>query len=640
MTVLTELQSLLKKDKRLVKGSELLTNTATELALKMDKDLIKLLLSEKKIKEHFFVEAEGALVFDKEKFIEFISTEKFLPDSYTKFKQNIGLSTDDEYLVKSGEVVLSWPYKDCILEGGQEKEDEKRKEIFYNEILAPDEIDRLLDPKVFTNFKRIDAKGEHKVTEIKPTDNLIIKGNNLLVLHSLVKRFAGEVKLIYIDPPYNTRGAANTFMYNNTFNHSSWLTFMKNRIEAAKKFLTKDGIMVVAIDHFELFYLGILLDELFGRENRMGVIAVVHNPGGRQDDKFFPTAHENMLFYANDISLAKINSLGSTESKLSQFKYSDKFGAYKLRGFRRSGSNSRREDRPGLFYPIYYNPKNGEISLEKKGKPYLKILPIDEEGIQRCWRWGPKTLLEKYEKYIEAKKTKNGFEFYTKERESDYVGEKAKTIWDKPKYTGQTATHELKSVFGDRVFSYPKSPYLMSDVIKITTSPNDIVMDFFAGSSTTGAVAHKMGRQYILVEQMDYAKTVTRERIKKVIEGDQTDISKSVNWKGGGDFVYCELKELNELFVRKLLKAKSKAELLKIWNEMKRNGFLSYRVDKRLFDENTEEFKKLPLDKQRRLLIECLDKNHLYVNYSEIEDKQYKVSKQDIAINRKFCKGT
>ena len=176
-----------------------------------------------------------------------------MPDSYTAFKNKIGLTADKRYLAKSKEVVLSWPYKDCVLEGGQEKEDEKRKEIFHNEVLAPDEIDRLLEPKVFTNFKRINAKGEHEVSEIKPTDNLIIKGNNLLVLHSLKKRFAGKVKLIYIDPPYNTGN--DEFKYNDSFNHSTWLTFMKNRLEIAKELLREDGVIFVQCDDNEQAYL-------------------------------------------------------------------------------------------------------------------------------------------------------------------------------------------------------------------------------------------------------------------------------------------------------------------------------------------------------------------------------------------------
>jgi len=183
MTLLEELQLLLGKDERIVSKGKLLKNKIIELTAKNDKELINLLLSNERIKNHFFTKIDEVLIFDKEKFMKFVNNKAFLPDSYTTFKNKIGLTVDGNYISQSKEVVLSWPYKDCILEGGQEDSDEKRKEVFHNEILAPDEIDRLLDPKVFTNFKRIDKDGEHPVDEIKPTDNLIIKGNNLLVLH-------------------------------------------------------------------------------------------------------------------------------------------------------------------------------------------------------------------------------------------------------------------------------------------------------------------------------------------------------------------------------------------------------------------------------------------------------------------------
>jgi adenine-specific DNA-methyltransferase len=204
LNLLNKLKSTLQKDKRLVsKEGELLKNKIIELALKLDKNLINILLKEKDLKEHFFTEVDKIIVFDQLKFMKFIDNKEFLPDSYTTFKNKVGLTVEDSYLSQNKEVVLSWPYKDCVLEGGMEKEDEKRDEVFFNEILAPDEIDRLKEPKVFSNFKRIDAKGEHKVTEIKPTDNLIIRGNNLLALYSLEKKFARRIKLIYIDPPYN-----------------------------------------------------------------------------------------------------------------------------------------------------------------------------------------------------------------------------------------------------------------------------------------------------------------------------------------------------------------------------------------------------------------------------------------------------
>jgi len=287
MEMFESLKNLLEKDERLVSDGKLLKNKIVELGLKLDKELIKLLLTDEKIKGFFFKDIDGVLVFDKEKFIKFIDNKEFLPDSYTTFKNKIKLAADRNYIAESKEVVLVWPYKDCILEGGQEEPDEKRMEIFYNEILAPDEIDRLLDPKVFTNFKRIDKNGEHEVKDFRRdkelnrkrglpedtiTDNLIIKGNNLLVLHSLKKQFAGKVKLIYIDPPYNTGN--DDFKYNDNFNHSTWLTFMKNRLEVAKELLKEDGVIFVQCDNNEQAYLKVLMDEIFKRENFISDIAV------------------------------------------------------------------------------------------------------------------------------------------------------------------------------------------------------------------------------------------------------------------------------------------------------------------------------------------------------------------------------
>ena len=309
--LLHNLKTLLQKDERLVSKGELLKNKIIELALKLDKELIKLLLSDKKMKQVFFADIAGALIFDKDKFLRFVSNKQFLPDSYTAFKNKIGLIAEDEYLSGKKEVVLSWPYKDCVLEGGMTKEDQKRNEIFWNEILAPDEISRLFDPKVFTNAKRIDKKGEHPLRHSRESgnpfrtdkngdikDNLIIKGNNLLALHSLKKRFAGKIKLIYIDPPYNTPGDANTFNYNNSFNHSTWLTFMKNRLWVSKDLLRNDGVIAITIDDTEQAYLKILCDEVFDRQNFIGTLVIQSKPGGRTNDTYLATSHEYVLFYS------------------------------------------------------------------------------------------------------------------------------------------------------------------------------------------------------------------------------------------------------------------------------------------------------------------------------------------------------
>ena len=244
-----ELEKLLRMESRYCsEDGVLLKNSIVESALALRPDLIRMLLSHEGLKNNFFTEVDGLLVFDKIKFQKFVMNKRFLPDSYTSFKNKIGLTGDDgDFLAESREVVLSWPYKDCVLEGGQTKEDAKRNEVFWNEILAPDEINRLTEPKVLTNFTRYDVDGKHEVDSISKDDNLIIKGNNLLALHSLLKTYRGKVKLIYIDPPYNTGN--DEFQYNDSFNHSTWLTFMRNRLSTARELLRNDGTIFISIDH-------------------------------------------------------------------------------------------------------------------------------------------------------------------------------------------------------------------------------------------------------------------------------------------------------------------------------------------------------------------------------------------------------
>jgi len=229
-----KLYDLLKKDSRLwdEEKKEFNETLLKDLIDKLDEKLIELLLGDKETNKKFFVKIKDVLVL-KQNELKFFIDENKLDNSYTQYKNKIGLRIGNNLLSERDEVVLDWPFKDCVLEGGMTKEDQKRNEIFFNEILAKDEIDRLFDPKALVNWKRYTAKGERKVKELKRDkgdiirENLIIKGNNLLALHSLKEQFTGKVKLIYIDPPYNTGN--DGFKYNNNFNHSTWLTFMKNR---------------------------------------------------------------------------------------------------------------------------------------------------------------------------------------------------------------------------------------------------------------------------------------------------------------------------------------------------------------------------------------------------------------------------
>ena len=233
MKLYTTIEALLKNEPNYVADDgDLKKWVIISKAQNYDAALISLLLENPEVKTHFFIPVKDVLVFNQALFIEFMEQKNYLNDSFTAYKNKIGLTIDGKFLNQRNEVALVWPYKDCILEGGQSREEDKREEIFFNEVLAQDEINQLLDPKVFTNAKTFTAQGEKAFESFTRneqgtiTDNLVIKGNNLLALHSLKEEFAGKVKLIYIDPPYNT--GSDSFGYNDNFNHSTWLTFMKN----------------------------------------------------------------------------------------------------------------------------------------------------------------------------------------------------------------------------------------------------------------------------------------------------------------------------------------------------------------------------------------------------------------------------
>lgn len=199
MKFLQELEGVLKSDERFVsQDGQLLKPRVGDAVSQLDAKLIRSLAASPLLKEHFFKNVDGITIFDQEKFMWVVSSKEFLPDSYTAYRNKIGLSANDHDLISaSSEVTLVWPYKDCVLEGGQDTEDEKRNEIFYNETLAPDEVNRLLAPKALCRAVRYTADGKKRITRLDKNDNLLIKGNNLLVLHSLLDRFEGQVKCIY-----------------------------------------------------------------------------------------------------------------------------------------------------------------------------------------------------------------------------------------------------------------------------------------------------------------------------------------------------------------------------------------------------------------------------------------------------------
>ncbi|MCE7918246.1 MAG: site-specific DNA-methyltransferase [Chloroflexi bacterium CFX1] len=627
MSFNSQLIDLLKTDPRFVDDEEeLILAAVQDRAWKIDHDLIRLLLSKKEVKAKFFDEIEGHWVFNINTFLEYISQKDFLDNSYTRFRNRIGLTIDGKFLRERGEVALVWPYKDAVLEGGQTKEEEKRKEIFFNEVLAQDEINRLLDPKVLTGFTRYTAKGKEKVTGFKRDENgvirenLILKGNNLLALHTLKSQFRGKVKLIYIDPPYNTGN--DSFGYNDNFNHSTWLTFMKNRLEVARDLLSNEGILFVQCDDKEQAYLRVILDDIFSRDNHLGTLIWEARSGQGNTVGFFAESHEYIFCFAKNRTRTQINR---QERVTSGGNYSDEKGKYKREQLRQWGQGDRREDRPSMYFPI----------PAPDGKP---TYPKRSDGSEGRWRFG-KTKIEELlaNNDIDFEKDETGsWQCYRKIREGK-ISTPAYTTFLMGIGTASTATLELKHLFGEKNFGTPKPESLLQQVLEIGTQLGDIVLDFQLGSGTTAAVAHKMGRQYIGIEQMDYIETIPVERLKKVIKGEQGGISGSVHWQGGGDFIYCELMKYNEAYMERIQAAKSSQELVKIWREMAEGSFLNWYVNPEMPEEAVKDFEAIgDLEKQKRLLAELLDKNQLYVNLSEMDDAQFKVSAEDKALNKAF----
>lgn len=643
--LLEELKSTLEIDDRLVIDGKLNKNKIVEMALALDGELLALLLKNDTIKKHFFKEVSGTLIFDKIEFQRFVSNKQFLPDSYTAFKNKIGLTANGEYLTESKEVVLAWPYKDCVLEGGQTKEDQKRKEIFWNATLAPDEIDRLLDPKVLTNFKKYDKDGEHKAKSISINDNLIIKGNNLLALNSLKRTFTSKVKLIYIDPPYNTGN--DSFGYNDSFNHSTWLTFMKNRLELAKDLLKNDGFFCCHIDDHEGQYLKILLDEIFGRENFLTIFNVrVRYPDKTlKQDMDFHKEVEHIHIYRKTRQARPI--LNTKDSVLDKY-------IYYFKELKPGKEVTLGGKKVIIYQPDEYKLVKGDSSGTGRKEIWASGSILDGNSSGRFFR---DYLTGRYKedgygvayKVFDVGDEINGFRYFTgPKKQGATKGKYFQGVPSKQEEGGSSTVpinnyYDLAGSFGNcrteggvELRSGKKPELLLKILLNHFSEENDLVLDFHLGSGTTNAVALKMNRRFIGIEQLDYGENDSVRRLINVINGDKTGISNDVEWQGGGSFIYAELKQSNATFVEQIEAAKDSATLWKIWEQMQETGFISYRIQPKTINAEKSSFEELSLEEQKQFLIELLDKNQLYVNYSEIDDETYQVSEEEKRLNRDF----
>ncbi len=647
-------------------------NVIKDYAERGDVKLIELLLKNKQTKKTFFTPILDSFVFNTAQFKEFLEYNSGC-NSYSKYLGQIGLYSGDISLIDRDKVVLNFPFKDCVLEGGQRKEDGddtyyefdekndkyierqgKRREVFFNEVLARDEIDNLFSPKAFCNAKRFELGKNKKVKESEfnsfnrdaevnknrglaedtITDNLIVKGNNLLALQSLKEEFAGKVKLVYIDPPYNT--GSDDFKYNDNFNHSSWLTFMKNRLETAKELLSENGSIFVQCDDNEMAYLQILMNEIF---DFIQIVEIKMNEGAANEfqNPFMPKNCEYGLLYAKNYNARKYKPIWVER---------DYDTAYNKFVINKEEKNFRKWKVKSV----------NEIIKEKK---------IEEEDVRqfvidnadRIFQGiGPKGPGEGLKNAMERSKKTDGWDIYERNEMEPIYTYRGRMVrfYEKnikfDKKGNRTIVKELGSLWSDikttgiapeggvKLKNGKKPEALLNRVIEMCSDKSDIVLDYHLGSGTTAAVAHKMNRQYIGVEQLDYGENDSVVRLKNVIEGDPSGISKSVNWQGGGSFVYLELAKKNEMAMEQISACKSYEELVKLFKTLCTKYFLHYNVRVKEFCKEIESihFKKQSLKKQKEMFARMLDLNQLYVNVDDRKDKSNGLSENDIAVTEDF----
>ncbi|WRF66284.1 site-specific DNA-methyltransferase [Helicobacter pylori] len=535
------------------------------LILQNDEKLLTFMLEHENADDYknaFFKTIANTLVFNEKALLECLEIKE-LENSFTRFKNKIGLYSQGRPIKSSELVVLNFPFKDNVLLGSAKDNSTKPKECFYHEILHKKEIDTLLCKKALCHFE-MHGEGDLQSALKDKNTNYLIKGNNLIALHSLKKKFAKQVKCIYIDPPYNTGN--DSFNYNDNFNHSSWLVFMKNRLETAREFLSDDGSIYINLDYNEVHYCKVLMDEIFKRENfrseiiwRMGFLS-----GYKTAAKKYIRNHDTILFYSK----------------------SDNY----------------------LFNKTYI-----------ENKDFLQLLTKNE--VQNAFKKFSFPQ-EKVDDFLTFINHENRGEKYP--LEDTWNSNK----WDKLNsiaIDSSVSRVDETIVIDDENFKGQKPESLIQRILEVSTNENDLVLDFFAGSGTTCAVAHKMKRRYIGIEQMDYIETITKERLKKVIEGEQGGISKKCGFKGGGSFVYAELKEVNLEIKKQITNANSKSECLKIFNDL--NERFLKRADCKIGEIHSEEFQNLDLNEQKRIYCKLFDSNEDYLNLGDIDEDAWGIDK-------------
>jgi site-specific DNA-methyltransferase (adenine-specific)/adenine-specific DNA-methyltransferase len=404
--------------------------------------------------------------------------------------------------------------------------------------------------------------------------NLIVQGDNLHALKALLPRYAGQVKCIYIDPPYNTGNEG--WIYNDNVNspeirkwlgelvgkegetldrHDRWLCMLYPRLSLLKQFLREDGVIFVSIDDNEVATLRLLMDEVFGAGNFLAHIAVKANPRGRQAQSGIAIVHDHLLAFARSLPKVQLDGFPVDTTYSAQFKNKDADGKFwRELGLRQRGAESRREDRPDMFFPIYVNPKSGRVALEKTVDFSEEVLPRKSDNSDGRWAWNSaKVARDNHLVYGRTVKRNAGLAydiFYRDYLERDNGRTiKAPTIFDYADVNTEQGGLAVKEILGEKVFAYPKPVGLIQRILQIGSDKNSLILDSFGGSGTTAHAVLKQNaedggnRRFILVEMdNNIAHNVTSERVRRVAQGFTNSKDQAVVGLGGS-FQFCKLSE-------------------------------------------------------------------------------------------------
>ena len=596
--LLQQLITLLQQEASFVaRDGKLLKNRVAKAALELQPQLLALLLSDTVIKQYFFQQVADVQVFDKIKFQQYINSKVFLADNH------IGLTNS---------------------------------------------LNEQLHPKAFTGFKKYVNSGCYIPEVITNKDNFIIRGNNIAVLQCLHQVYINRIKLIYIDPPYNT--GSDIFAYNDTFNNNTWLTFMKNRLAIAWQLLATDGSIFIQVDDTEFAYLKVLCDEVFGRAQFKEHIVLksstesgVNAINVKRGERLFKVK-EHILFYAKSASFRFKPFYCKTDFN-TNYKYEvlPTAKGYSIRNISKSiteqylqGRNKKSLTDIELYsikhaianYALQH-PKNIyslEKNIKKAGEKFKAfaanniikgiVEPFVNTAKQTMLVYNGGMLIPLQERIV----TENG---------KNYFGVLSSDLWVD---IGTTAASE-----GGVSFKNGKKPEkLLKRIIEMATNEGDIVLDYYLGSGTTAAVAHKLKRRYIGIEQLDYGDNDSTVRLQNVIKGEATGISKTINWQGGGSFIYCELYQCNKLWADQIARVTTQKRTKALIQQIIENKSIELNANQLAQAQQQQPFLMLDMEAQKKILLQLLELDDTYLPYQDATNAKYPLSQQEIALNQQF----